>query len=43
MGWETTAATLYYVEALDEGNPENKVDYRDEVHNGKHHLPDHPY
>jgi hypothetical protein len=32
MGWRNDqAATLYYVEALDEGNPENKVDYRDEV------------
>jgi hypothetical protein len=28
------AATLYYVEAIDAGNPENKVDFRDEV-NGK--------
>jgi hypothetical protein len=28
---ERPTATLYYVEALDEGNPENKVDYRDEV------------
>jgi hypothetical protein len=25
------AATLYYVEAIDAGNPENKVDFRDEV------------
>ncbi|MFT5251810.1 MAG: dipeptidyl aminopeptidase/acylaminoacyl peptidase [Flavobacteriales bacterium] len=32
MGWRNDqAATLYYVQALDEGNPENKVDYRDEV------------
>lgn len=32
MGWRNDqAATLYYVEALDEGNPENKVEYRDEV------------
>ena len=32
MGWRNDqAATLYFVEALDEGNPENKVEYRDEV------------
>ncbi|NGY37503.1 S9 family peptidase [Flavobacterium sp. XN-5] len=32
MNWRNDeAATLYYVEALDGGNPENKVDYRDEV------------
>ena len=32
MGWRNDqAATLYYVQALDEGNPENKVEYRDEV------------
>ncbi|SEA90185.1 Dipeptidyl aminopeptidase/acylaminoacyl peptidase [Flavobacterium gillisiae] len=32
MNWRNDdAATLYYVEALDEGNPENKVDFRDEV------------
>jgi dipeptidyl aminopeptidase/acylaminoacyl peptidase len=32
MGWRNDqAATLYFVQALDEGNPENKVDYRDEV------------
>ena len=30
MNWRNDeAATLYFVEALDEGNPENKVDYRD--------------
>jgi hypothetical protein len=29
------AATLYYVEAIDAGNPENKVDFRDEYGNGK--------
>ncbi|MGO4822488.1 MULTISPECIES: prolyl oligopeptidase family serine peptidase [unclassified Flavobacterium] len=32
MNWRNDeAATLYFVEALDEGNPENKVDYRDQV------------
>ena len=32
MGWRNDqAATLYFVEALDEGNPENKVAYRDEI------------
>lgn len=32
MNWRNDeAATLYFVEALDEGNPENKVDYRDVV------------
>ena len=32
MNWRNDeAATLYYVEALDEGNPENKVDFRDDV------------
>lgn len=32
MNWRNDeAATLYYVEALDGGNPENKVDFRDEV------------
>lgn len=32
MSWRNDqAATLYFVTALDEGNPENKVDYRDEV------------
>lgn len=32
MTWRNDkAATLVYVEALDEGNPENKVEYRDEV------------
>ena len=32
MNWRNDeAATLYFVEALDEGNPENKVDYRDIV------------
>jgi dipeptidyl aminopeptidase/acylaminoacyl peptidase len=32
MSWRNDqAATLYYAEALDEGNPENKVDYRDVV------------
>lgn len=32
MNWRNDeAATLYYVEALDGGNPENKVEYRDEV------------
>jgi dipeptidyl aminopeptidase/acylaminoacyl peptidase len=32
MNWRNDeAATLYYVEALDEGNPENKVDFRDQV------------
>ena len=33
MNWRNDqAASLYYVEALDEGNPENKVDYRDAVY-----------
>ena len=32
MDWRNDqAATLYYVEALDGGNPENKVGFRDEV------------
>ncbi len=32
MSWRKDApATLYYVEALDEGNPENEVAFRDEV------------
>ena len=32
MGWRNDqAATLYFVQALDEGNPENQVEYRDEV------------
>lgn len=32
MNWRNDeAATLYFVEALDEGNPENKVDFRDMV------------
>ena len=32
MNWRSDApATLYYAEALDEGNPANKVDFRDEV------------
>jgi hypothetical protein len=32
MNWRNDeAATLYYVEALDEGNPENKVEFRDQV------------
>jgi dipeptidyl aminopeptidase/acylaminoacyl peptidase len=32
MSWrKDTAATLYYVEALDEGNPANEVAFRDEV------------
>ena len=32
MNWRNDeAATLYFVEALDEGNPENKVEYRDVV------------
>ena len=32
MNWRNDeAATLYFVEALDEGNPENKVDFRDVV------------
>ena len=32
MSWRNDApATLYFAEALDEGNPENKVAYRDEV------------
>jgi hypothetical protein len=30
MDWRNQAATLY-VEAIDAGNPENKVDFRDEV------------
>ncbi|UUC47094.1 S9 family peptidase [Flavobacterium cerinum] len=33
MGWRNdTPATLFFVEALDEGNPENKVAYRDELY-----------
>ncbi len=33
MSWRSDqAASLYYVEALDEGNPENKVDFRDAVY-----------
>jgi dipeptidyl aminopeptidase/acylaminoacyl peptidase len=32
MGWRNDKpATLYFVEALDEGDPENKVEYRDEL------------
>lgn len=32
MNWRNDLpSTLYFVEALDEGNPENKVDYRDAV------------
>lgn len=32
MDWRNDKpASLYYIEALDEGNPENKVDFRDEV------------
>lgn len=32
MAWRNDLpATLYYVEALDEGNPENKVEFRDEL------------
>lgn len=32
MGWRSDApATLYFVEALDGGDPANKVDFRDEV------------
>jgi dipeptidyl aminopeptidase/acylaminoacyl peptidase len=32
MGWRNDKpATLYFVEALDEGNPENKVAFRDEI------------
>lgn len=32
MNWRNDKpATLYFVEALDEGNPENKVDFRDEI------------
>lgn len=32
MAWrDDKPATLYYVEALDEGNPENKADFRDEL------------
>lgn len=32
MGWRSDKpATLYYVEALDKGDPANKADYRDEV------------
>jgi dipeptidyl aminopeptidase/acylaminoacyl peptidase len=32
MNWRSDKpATLYYAEALDEGNPENKVEYRDAV------------
>ncbi len=33
MSWRNDKpSTLYYVEALDEGDPENKVDYRDAVY-----------
>ena len=33
MNWRNDKpATLYYVEALDEGNPENKTDFRDAVY-----------
>ncbi len=33
IGWRADkAASLYYVEALDEGDPENKVDFRDAVY-----------
>jgi hypothetical protein len=36
MGWRNDqAATLYFVQALDEGNPETKVDYRDEILYGR--------
>jgi hypothetical protein len=28
---ENEGATLYYVEAIDAGNPENKVDFRDSM------------
>ena len=32
MNWRNDeTATLYYVEALDEGNPENKVGFRDQI------------
>lgn len=32
MGWRNDLpATLYYTEALDEGDPEKKVDFRDEI------------
>ena len=32
MNWRNDEpATLYFVEALDEGNPENKVEFRDEI------------
>lgn len=32
MAWRNDKpASLYYVEALDQGNPENKVDFRDEL------------
>ncbi|MES2837667.1 MAG: prolyl oligopeptidase family serine peptidase [Bacteroidota bacterium] len=32
MAWrDDKPATLYFVEALDEGNPENKADFRDEL------------
>lgn len=32
MGWRADQpASLYYVEALDKGDPANKVDYRDEI------------
>jgi hypothetical protein len=35
-GWRNDqAATLYYVEAIDAGNPENKVDFREKYGNGK--------
>ena len=33
LSWRSDqGASLYYVEALDEGNPENKVEYRDAVY-----------
>ncbi|MBV7439951.1 prolyl oligopeptidase family serine peptidase [Weeksellaceae bacterium TAE3-ERU29] len=36
MGWRSDApSTLYYVEALDEGDPANKVEYRDAVYTWK--------
>jgi hypothetical protein len=36
MDWRNDqAATLYYVEAIDAGNPENKVDFRDKYGNGR--------
>ncbi|HCY40504.1 MAG TPA: S9 family peptidase [Prolixibacteraceae bacterium] len=36
MNWRNDQpSTLYYAEALDEGNPENKVEYRDAVYQWK--------